>query len=444
MQSVGFLYLMLCLLAGIATIVILTVKFRVHAFFALILACFVVGVGMHMPVAGIIELIKEGFGNIMKSLSLIIILGTTLGVLLEHSGSTTVMAGYILKKVGEPRAALSLSLTGLIAGLPLFCDSGYIVLSGLNKPLSRRTGISIATLSTCLATGLYAIHCLIPPHPGASAAAGVIGVDLGKLIATGILVAVPAMLTGYLWAVYAGKKYSAPGEEIEEALPSKDFTDRPGVFRSFLPVLVPILLITVKSFLLLENEDPSCWLNVFLVLGNPVVALIAGVLLALTNIRAGRRTMLNALLEESVAKAGGILVIIGAGGAFGAVLSASHIGESFQQALPLASLGILFPFLLTSLLKTAQGSSTVAIITAASIVMPLLTVMGLNDPHGRMLVVLAMGAGSMTISHANDAYFWVIARFSGLGMKAMLRVYSLATLFMGLVSLSVIYIISLF
>lgn len=444
-QSFGFTYLMICLLAGIGTIVLLTVKYRVHAFFALILACFVVGIPMQMPVAGIIDLIKEGFGNMMKSLSLIIILGVTLGVLLEHSGSTAVMAKYILKKVGEKRAALSLSLTGLIAGMPLFCDSGFIVLSGLNKPLARRTGISVATLAGCLSTGLYAVHCFIPPHPGASGAAGIIGVDMGKLIVMGLLVATPAMFAGYLWSVYAGKKY-APllTEEDEEPVVSGQLRYEPGVIRSFLPVLVPVLLIGARSFLSVEAVEVSGWLNILFIAGNPVIALIAGVLLALSNISKDKRGTLNTLMEEAIAKAGVILVIIGAGGAFGSVLAAAHIGESFQNTLPLASMGLLFPFLLAFLLKTAQGSSTVAIITAASIVLPLLPAMGLDQPDGKVLAVLSMGAGSMMISHANDSYFWVIAKLSGLDMNTMLRVYSLATLFMGVVSIMVIYLLSLF
>ena len=145
----------------------LTAKFRVHAFFALLIACFITGIGVQLPVDNIITAVKDGFGNIMKSLGIIIVLGTTLGVLLEHTGSTKVMATAILKKTGERNAALAMSITGFIVGLPIFCDSGFIVLSGLNKSLAKRTGISIAIMSVSLATGLYAVHCLIPPHPGA-------------------------------------------------------------------------------------------------------------------------------------------------------------------------------------------------------------------------------------------------------------------------------------
>ncbi len=202
----SFSYILICLFAGIALIVLLTAKFRVHAFFALILACFVVGLGVGLPVNEVINVTKDGFGNIMKSLGLIIVLGTTLGILLEHTGSTKVMASFILRITGERYAALGMSITGFIVGLPIFCDSGYIVLSGLNKSLAKRTGTSMIIMAVSLASGLYSVHCLIPPHPGAAAAAGIIGVDFGKLILFGLVVAVPATIVGYVWATMQVKK----------------------------------------------------------------------------------------------------------------------------------------------------------------------------------------------------------------------------------------------
>jgi GntP family gluconate:H+ symporter len=433
-QSITFL------LIGIAVIIVLTAKFQVHAFFALLLACFVTGIGVQMPVADIIATVKDGFGNIMRSLGLIIVLGTTLGVLLEHTGSTKVMAAFILKKTGERNAPLAMSITGFIVGLPIFCDSGFIVLSGLNKSLAKRTGISLAVMSVSLATGLYAVHCLIPPHPGAAAAAGVIGVDIGRLILFGIVTAIPAMLTGFWWANYAGKKIS--NIPVEEEIIPEAAAHLPSPVKAFLPVIVPVILIAAKSFITIETGTPG-WLRILSAPGDPVIALSIGVILAFNCSRNWKKTTVSKLLTESAEKAGGILVIIGAGGAFGAVLAATKMGEHFSEALSLSSLGILFPFLLAFILKTAQGSSTVAILTAASIVQPLLPALGLNTDNGKMLCVLSMGAGSMMISHANDAYFWVIAKFSGIDMKTMLKVYSVATLLMGLVTLTTIYILSL-
>lgn len=436
-----FFQVLICLLTGIAIIILLTTYWRVPAFFALFIACFVVGLGVQLSLSEIIAAIKDGFGNIMKSLGLIIVLGTTLGVLLEHSGSTRVMAAFILQKVGEKQAPLAMSITGLIVGLPIFCDSGYIVLSGLNQSLAKRTGISVAVMAVSLATGLYSVHCLVPPHPGVTAAAGTIGVDFGKLILTGIIVAIPPMVAGHSWARYASKKIPSVAAK-EEAVIAGNGKD-PSVIKAFLPVAVPIIFIALKSFLAIDPAVASNWYKVFFFLGDPVMALSIGVLLAFNCSRAWNKSLVGSLLQEATEKAGGILVIIGAGGAFGAVLAATNIGQHLGTALPLHSMGILFPFLLTSLLKTAQGSSTVAILTAASIIQPLLPALGLDTTTGKLFSVLAMGSGSMMISHANDAYFWVIAKFSGLDMKTMLRVYSISSILMGLVSLLMVFLLSL-
>ncbi len=443
-MSNSFSYVLICLCAGIAVIVLLTSKYKVHPFFALILSGFLVGLTVGLPLQSVITFMKDGFGKILSSLGMIIVLGTTLGILLEHTGSTKVMASFILKKTGEQYAALAMSISGFIVGLPIFCDSGFIVLSGLNKSLAKRTGISVIIMSVSLATGLYSIHCLIPPHPGAAAAAGIIGVDFGKLILTGIIVAAPASFAGYLWANYAGKKLPVvfAAEEIL-LVDGTENKQQPSVIKAFLPVIVPILLIALKSFITTGESVANGLVDGFLTLGDPVIALSIGVLLAFNCKRGWQKNTVSLLLQDAAEKASGILVIIGAGGAFGAVLSATKIGEHFSQSLALGSLGILFPFLLTFILKTAQGSSTVAIITSASIIQPLLPALGLASEQGHLLCVLSMGAGSMMISHANDAFFWVIAKFSGLEMKAMLKVYSVATIIMGLISFMIVYLLSL-
>ncbi|WP_153800529.1 GntP family permease [Foetidibacter luteolus] len=439
-MHISLTHLLIALIAGIASIVLLTARYKVHAFFALFIACFVVGLSVQMPVDAILKAMKEGFGHIMSSLALIIVLGATLGVLLEHTGSTKVMADYILRKTGERRAPLAMSITGFVVGLPIFCDSGYIVLSGLAKSLARRTGTAITIIAVSLATGLYSVHCLIPPHPGMSAAAAALHIDYGRLILTGILVAIPASMAGYAWAVYAGKKMA----DAEVAETSGDMaTQHLKPIQAFLPVFVPIVLIALNSFLSGNNSGAGVLSGILNVMGEPVIALSAGIVLALFNARKGAGSFTH-VLQEAAEKAGGILVIIGAGGAFGAVLAATNPAGHFAGMAIGGKLALLFPFLVTFVLKTAQGSSTVAIITASSLVQPLLPALGLDSENGRLLAVLGMGAGSMMISHANDAYFWVIAKFSGFEMKAMLKVYSVASVWMGLVTLGVIYLLSFF
>jgi gluconate:H+ symporter, GntP family len=442
-MSISLVHVLLVLFIGIVTIVLLTAKFRIHAFFALVIACFVVGTGVGLPLPEVINSVKEGFGSIMKSLALLIVLGTTLGVVLEHTGSTSVMANFVLRKVHPKHAALAMGITGFIVGLPLFCDSGYIVLSGLNQSLAKRTKISVVVMSVSLASGLYSVHCLIPPHPGATAAASIIGVDFGRLILIGALMAMPVMLIGYLWANYAGKQLVAEnvgeGGEVEEKP-----TFQPSVLKAFLPIILPIVLIALKSFLLLDIDTASLNRSQQLVslMGDPTIALSIGIFLAFYAGRSWTRNTISLVLSNAVEKAGGILVIIGAGGAFGAVLQATKIGEHLNTNLPLASLGILFPFLLTAVLKTALGSSTVATITAASIILPLLPALGLDTETGRLLCVLSIGSGSMMISHANDAYFWVISKFSGIETRTMLRVYTVATILMATASFVLVYLLS--
>ena len=435
----SFYQVMIALCAGMATIVLLTAKWRVHPFFALLLASFVVGIGVQLPLPDILNSVKDGFGNIMRSLGFIIVLGTALGVVLEKNGSTEVMANYILRKIGKRYPALAMSITGFIVGLPVFCDSGFIVLSGLNISLAKRTGTRVIIMAVSMATGLYSVHCLIPPHPGVAAAAGIIGVSYGKLIMLGIIVAIPAMIIGYLYAGYAGKKYPLTETIQDEAIADNQIL-LPSTIQAFLPVIVPVILIAVRSFL---PTDAKGVLQILSFLGEPAIALSVGLLLALIAIKQKKDKKINHWLQEAVEKSGSILVIIGAGGAFGAVLAATHIGQHFSEVLPLASMGILFPFLLTAVLKTAQGSSTVAIITAASIIQPLLPALGFVSPDSKLLCVLSMGAGSMMLSHANDAYFWVIAKFEKLDMQTMLRVYSVATALMALISLLMVYILSL-
>ncbi len=442
-MQVSFLQTIVSLLAGVTVIILLTVRWKLHPFFALLIACFITGLGVQLPFEEILKLIKNGFGDILSKLTLIIVLGTSIGVLLEKNGATQVMANFILKLVGVKRSPFALAITGFVVGLPIFCDSGYIVLNGINHSLIKRTGYAVAQMSISLASGLYAVHCLIPPHPGASAAAGTIGVDFGKLILFGILIAIPAMLVGHYWALYAGKEKQENKFNENESETKEEDIKGPGTAVAFLPVIIPILLMAVKSLAGIEKESQNLFSKILTIAGDPAIALAVGVLIAIL-ITKNRRKVLPGHLSSAVEKAGAILVIIGAGAAFGAVLSATNIGAHFSAALNLRSFGIWFPFLLATVLKTAQGSSTVAIITASSIVLPLLPVLGLESDNAKILTVLSMGAGSMMVSHTNDAYFWVITKFSNIDIRTMLRVHSLASVWMGITTMLVIYILSLF
>lgn len=443
-MTVPFLQSIIVLLAGIVLIVVLTTKYKIHAFFALIAACLFVGLGLELSLADILTTTKTGFGNIIGALGFIIVFGTTLGILLEHTGATVVLANAILKLTGQQRAAGAMNITGYVVGLPIFCDSGYIVLSSLNNNIAVRTGTAMALMAASLASGLYAVHCLIPPHPGAAAATATLSADFGLVVLYGMLVAIPTACCGFLWAKYATRNMLAmrPSKQHHVETEQAKQQQLPRVGIAVLPIVIPILLIGIRSFITID-ESSLFLLKSLYAIGAPEAALGIGILFAVLGKRNWKRKDFNTLLRQAVEKAGDILLIIGAGGAFGALIAQVNMAEYLSGNNIVSSLGLIFPFMVASLLKTAQGSSSVAIITTATMILPMLGSLGLDHTMGKVCAVLAMGAGSMMISHANDSYFWVISRFSGVGMSVMLRVYTVATLVMGLVAIGLIYLLYL-
>ncbi|MEJ2616395.1 MAG: hypothetical protein P8Z35_15680, partial [Ignavibacteriaceae bacterium] len=331
--------------------------------------------------------------------------------------------------------------------IPIFCDSGFVVLSPLNKSLAARSKTSMAVMAVSLATSLLAIHCFIPPHPGATAAAGIVGIDLGKLMLIGIIISLPAAAMGFIWANTFGRKFNIapPTNEItkEEVLNNHLL---PNPYLSFIPIILPIILIALKSILALfiDKLNEAFILKIISFIGDPSVALLIGLTISFTLVKSWKREILDNWLSEGVKNAGSILAITAAGGAFGAILKATHIGISIGEMLSPLNMGIFLPFLIAAGLKTAQGSSTVAIITAASLITPLLPELHLSTGWGPILTILSMGAGSMVVSHANDSYFWVVTKFSDLNMETSLKVFTSATFLMGITAELFVYILSVF
>jgi GntP family gluconate:H+ symporter len=393
-----------------------------------------VGIFSGLPLSGIVTALRTGFGHTMEKIGLLIILGTTLGVILEKTGATISMANAILQRVKEKNAALAISITGFIIGIPIFCDSGFIILSWLNHSLVKKTKLPMTVMAASLATSLMAVHCLVPPHPGITAATGTMGGELGTVMLWGILLSLPAAAVGYFWTAWRGKKvvYESAEHETHEAFDK----DLPPAFLSFLPIILPIALIAFKSMVLLYNTkavaETNSWVKLVSFIGEPVIALAIAILLSFTLIKKQSRGEIQHWLSDGVHKAGMILAIVAAGGMFGEMLQATGTGKNLGDMLHGLSLGIFLPFLLAVILKTAQGSSTIAVITAASLITPLLAGLGLHTPTGITLTILSMGAGSMIVSHANDAYFWVITRFSNLPAAATLKVFTMASLLMGI------------
>lgn len=440
-------YPLLILAASIAFIIFMTAKLKMNAFFVLIVAGVLAGLFSGLLPAQIIETLKIGFGNTLGSIGIVIVAGTTLGLVLEKTGAAISMADFILKKVGKKNSALAMSLTGLIFGIPIFCDSGFVILSPLNKSISIRSGTSIAVMAVSLGTSLLAIHCFIPPHPGATAAGGIIGVDIGQLMLMGLVIAVPTALVGYIWANTYGKRFDhfSQNNRLEETKELKD-TYLPNPFISFIPVLLPIVLIALKSILLLiiNPLDKNFFQKTVAFIGDPSIALLIGLAFSFFLVKKWKPEILDTWLGEGIKNAGSILAITAAGGAFGAILKETDIGFTIGNSIAPLGLGIFLPFIISAILKTAQGSSTVAIITAASLVVPLLPELQLNSGLGPILTVLALGAGSMVASHTNDSYFWVVTKFSDLKLEVSLKVFTTATIVMGTTAQFIIFIFSLF
>jgi GntP family gluconate:H+ symporter len=429
---------------SIIAIILLTSTLKLKAFVALFLVSVFLAFAT-LPADTILNTIKEGFGNTMASIGLLIIFGAMIGITLDKTRATLSIANYILSKTGKHRSAQALGITGFITGLPIFCDSGFIILSGLAKSFSFRSGIAMPFMATVLATSLYSVHCLIPPHPGALAAAGIFNVNVGNLIIAGILFAIPGAVAAWFWSrmMTRNRNYKPAAEIITD---NQSITENlPSPLMSFLPIIVPLLLIAVKSLIILfDRESISLMYKIFRFPGEPVFALATGVVLALFLIGKKSVESINSLFGEAIEKAGPILIVTAAGGMFGMVIKATGIGETAGKLLSGTGAGLVIPFLIAAVMKTAQGSSTVAIITSASFIAPMLGMLGLDSDTGRLLTLLSMGAGSMFVSHANDSYFWVISNFSDVDMNTTLKVYSSSTIVMGIVVFVFIWASSLF
>jgi gluconate:H+ symporter, GntP family len=435
------LFTSVLLLGAIAAIVLLSARWKFNVFFVLLGVASLTGLCAGLDPERMIGLLKAGMGHTFEKIGLLIILGITLGTFLEKSGATSALAHAVLRRTGEANAPLAMAVVGYIVGLPIFCDSGFVVLSGLALSLSAQSKGKHLWLVLALATGLYGVHCLVPPHPGITAAAGTLQADLGLLMVLGAAVAVPTTVAGYFMAKWQQKRFGEailPLDTTIHHLPQQ--TDNlPPIGQSLLPIFVPVLLIALKSVLGLQVENTATnWWWIVKLAGEPVVALLVGIVLALPLFHRGTGHDFSAMSASVLSRSGHIILIVAAGGAFGEVIKALNIGEVFGPVLTASGLGLLVPFLLAVVLKTAQGSSTVAVMSAASMVLPLLPALGFDSEMGRVLALLAMGAGSICVSHTNDAYFWVVSQFGAVETGTMLRTYSLMTLAMGLVAMVVV------
>ncbi|EJL3954349.1 GntP family permease [Vibrio cholerae] len=445
--------LILILLAVIAFIVLATTKFKVHPFLALLLAAFLGAFAYGLPADTIAKTITTGFGGILGYIGLVIVLGTIIGVILEKSGAAITMADTVIKLLGERFPTLTMSIIGYIVSIPVFCDSGFVILNSLKESLAKRLATSSVAMSVALATGLYATHTFVPPTPGPIAAAGNLGLEsqLGLVIAIGLFVAAVAAIAGMLWA----NRFQAVEADIidSQESPKQDwqalkasYGQLPSASQAFAPIFVPILLICLGSIAKFPSFPfgQGMLFEVLGFLGQPLTALLIGLLLAVRLLKSADKVAeFGERISQGITAAAPILLITGAGGAFGAVLKATPLADYLGTTLSALGAGIFMPFIVAAALKSAQGSSTVALVTTSALVAPLLGQLGLDSEMGRALTVMAIGAGAMTVSHANDSFFWVVSQFSRMSVGLAYRAQTMATLVQGVTAMAVVYVLSL-
>jgi GntP family gluconate:H+ symporter len=436
---------LLMILIALTFIVVAIIKFDIHPFLALFVGAIGYGLISGMPFGLILKSIEEGFGGVIGRIGLVILLGVIIGTFLEKTGGALVIAQRVLSYIGEKSVVLAMMITGWIMSIPVFGDSAFIMMNPINKSLSFKAGTPFIATTIALTLGITASHSLVPPTPGPIATAGILGADLGMVIFWGVITSVVALIPCFFFA-----KYATTGVHLVPKLAAADTTTQtkaPSIRRSLLPVLIPLVLIVLASIANYPTKPfgENTLTSVLLFVGNPVIALLLGAFASFVLPEKFDRKLLSSSgwIGDALVTAAPIILITGAGGVFGKMLQNSGIGEIVSTNLSGANLGLLLPFLMALALKTAQGSSTVAMITTASVVAPLLPTLGLDTETLRVFAVLATGAGAIAISHANDSFFWVMTQMSGMNIKQGNQTHSLGTLILACTSMLMIYLISL-
>jgi GntP family gluconate:H+ symporter len=444
------MWLLILLLLAVVFIIVATTRLNLHPFLALLISAFGYGIiSGRMSLQEVVESVNAGFGGTVGYIGIVILAGAIIGTFLEKSGGAYKLAETTLNLVGRKNVPLAMGIIGYIVSIPVFCDSAFVILSPLGRALSRKAKISLAASAVALSLGLYATHTMVPPTPGPVAAAGLLGADLGLVILWGALVSVAALAAGWVFSIkFAARIHLDPATDSQESGIEQITAEAPSALKSIVPILLPIILIVLKSIGDLKSY-PFGEANIATIIdfiGQPVVALLIGVFFAFLLPKKLTTEMISASgwVGQAVLAAATIIIITGCGGAFGKVLQNSGISDVVEGYLDKsAGLSIWLPFVIAAAIKTAQGSSTVAIITTAGIMAPLLGTLGLETPTAKALVVVAIGAGSMVVSHANDSYFWVVTGFSGMTVKQGYKLQTLGTLVEGMAAAIALWIISL-
>ncbi|MGC7589286.1 GntP family permease [Bisgaard Taxon 46] len=436
----------------------LIAKLKVHPFLALMSISLALAFFAGIPLAKIPSMIGDGFSGTFKSIGIVIIFGAIIGTVLEKTGAALKLADIVVKLVGQKKPELAMLIMGWVVGIPVFCDSGFVVLNPIREALRKKILANPVSMAVALSAGLYASHVFIPPTPGPIAAAGAVGLshNLLLVIGMGIVVSMPVLFASYLFAKWISRNITLNEDNGDDVIAKgyddllKHYGTLPSGALSLAPICVPILLMALGSISKIAGLDGDLGI-LMQFLGNPIIALAIGVLCSVVLlIKSGKISEFDNLTNETLKIVGPILFITAAGGVLGKVITQADFVEYIKQnAHIISTAGIFFPFLVSAILKTAQGSSTVAIITTASIMGmfnaqdSLMNALGLTSEIAASLTVMAISAGAMCVSHANDSYYWVVTNFTKMTPQQGYRTQTMLTFIMGIVGIITVYLLSL-
>lgn len=438
--------LLLILMAAIGLIVVLVVRLRVHSFLALMLASFVVGAGAGMPLASIADAFEKGMGGTLGFLAAVIGLGSILGKLLEVSGGAERIAHTLLEVLGERRTSWAMMLVGFLVGIPVFFEVGFVLLIPLIHVVARQTRLNILYVGLPLAVSLMTVHCMLPPHPAAMAITQLLGGDVGKVILYGLIVGLPtAVIAGPVWVGLVCQRHAPATAQAPLAVPTPrtDGLPLPGLGLTLLVILLPLLLMVGKTVAMATLSADASVYRLMMFLGNPLTALAVAVCFgfwALGLRRGLNMAHLQDLTARSFTPLASILLIIGAGGAFNGVLIDSGVGKVLASTLSQWDLNpILLAWCVAGLMHLAVGSATVAMVSAAGMVLPLLDAM---PGQNREIVIIAIGAGAIGWTTVTDSAFWVVKEYLGVSLGDALKLFTVATLLASVVALGMTLLVS--
>lgn len=445
--------LIIVFVVAIVAMIVLISKFKVHPFLAIMGVSLLLALVSDIPLTSIPGTIGAGFSGTFTSIGIVIILGALIGSILEKTGAALKLADLVIKLVGQKNPELAIELMGWVVSIPVFCDSGFVILNPIRKAIVQRTKTSSVAMTVALSAGLYISHVFIPPTPGPIAAASTLGVgdNLLLVMGMGLLCSIAPLAAGLVFAKCIGKSVKSADETNVDGAIVKTYEELvaeygklPGSINALAPLVVPIILMALSSIVTMANGS-GAFADLCKFLGTPVIALIVGTILAIAQlISSGKMAEFYDITNDTLKTVGPILFVTAAGGVLGKVIATSSMTTYISEhAEILKAVGIFFPFLLAAILKSAQGSSTVAITTTAGIVAPLLGTLGFTSAASVSLVVMAIGAGAMTVSHANDSYFWVVTNFGEMTPSQGYKTQTLLTLVLGLASMVEIFILSL-